>query len=199
MAPPRIETPPKNCNHCGTIFHRKRISVAASAKAKYCSASCAEAAKAVPIVSCATCGKSFKRRWGTTRPHRFCSIRCSQANRPVNPTTTRYRSTKIDGKHTALHRVVAMRTLGRRLTGEEVVHHKDENKLNNDPSNLEVMSASEHGRLHSPTWRPMTTECAVCGTIFTPHKTKRGRKRTCSRDCMKTLLSREWTANHGHQ
>lgn len=30
-----------------------------------------------------------------------------------------------------------------------VVHHKDGNKLNNDPSNLEIMSKVEHTRLHN--------------------------------------------------
>lgn len=36
------------------------------------------------------------------------------------------------------HRVVAERVLGRRLRPEEVVHHDDENRQNNHPSNLVV-------------------------------------------------------------
>lgn len=36
----------------------------------------------------------------------------------------------------------------RYLHPDYVVHHKDRNKLNNDPSNLEIMLRSEHTRLH---------------------------------------------------
>lgn len=47
-----------------------------------------------------------------------------------------------------LHTVIAEWKLGRKLLPGEVVHHKDRNKLNNDPNNLEVMTASEHAKLH---------------------------------------------------
>jgi hypothetical protein len=39
--------------------------------------------------------------------------------------------------------------LGRPLSYNEVVHHIDGNKLNNDLSNLEVMDRGEHIRLHT--------------------------------------------------
>lgn len=54
--------------------------------------------------------------------------------------------TKTYGKHT--HRIVAEQMLGRPLRRDEIVHHKDGNKQNNNPSNLEVMTQSEHARLH---------------------------------------------------
>lgn len=38
--------------------------------------------------------------------------------------------------------------LKRRLLPGEVVHHKDHNTLNNDPSNLEVLTRAEHARIH---------------------------------------------------
>lgn len=31
-----------------------------------------------------------------------------------------------------------------------IVHHKDENKLNNKKSNLEILTRAEHARLHNP-------------------------------------------------
>lgn len=47
------------------------------------------------------------------------------------------------------HRLVAELMLDRRLRPGEAVHHKDENKRNNDPSNLQVMSSNaEHMKLH---------------------------------------------------
>lgn len=51
------------------------------------------------------------------------------------------------GRHQ--HRVVMERTLGRKLVKGEIVHHKDRNKKNNHPSNLEVMTQSQHARLHN--------------------------------------------------
>lgn len=60
----------------------------------------------------------------------------------VKPTTYR----KWHGRHE--HRVVAEQMLGRPLKRNEIVHHIDGNKHNNDPSNLQVMTQSEHIREH---------------------------------------------------
>lgn len=60
----------------------------------------------------------------------------------VKPTTYR----KFHGRH--IHRVVAEEMLGRPLKRGEIVHHIDGNKHNNDPSNLQVMTQSEHMKLH---------------------------------------------------
>ena len=38
--------------------------------------------------------------------------------------------------------------LGRKLTSEEIVHHKDRNYRNNSIDNLQIMSISEHVTLH---------------------------------------------------
>ncbi|MCK9356968.1 MAG: HNH endonuclease [Dehalococcoidia bacterium] len=54
-----------------------------------------------------------------------------------------------DGKYTLEHRIVAEMVLGRSLTDDEVVHHSDRNKHNNDPANLRVMTRSDHARLHA--------------------------------------------------
>ena len=60
----------------------------------------------------------------------------------------KYRGIKVNGVHKDLHRHIMEGILGRHLTFDEVVHHKDGNKLNNDPANLEVMSRADHMRLH---------------------------------------------------
>lgn len=46
------------------------------------------------------------------------------------------------------HRLVMEKVLGRYLEPYEVVHHKDGNKKNNDPSNLEVKTSSQHIKDH---------------------------------------------------
>ena len=50
------------------------------------------------------------------------------------------------GKH--VHRLIVEKMLGRKLTSNEIVHHIDGNKHNNEPSNLKVMTRSEHIRTH---------------------------------------------------
>src|SRR4051812_12723836 len=48
----------------------------------------------------------------------------------------------------AQHRLVVERRLGRYLLSSEHIHHRDEIKTNNDPDNLQVMTRSDHMRLH---------------------------------------------------
>lgn len=47
-----------------------------------------------------------------------------------------------------LHRVVKEREIGHPLLTSEIVHHEDENKQNNDPTNLEIMNNADHSRMH---------------------------------------------------
>lgn len=44
-----------------------------------------------------------------------------------------------------VHRVVAEQMLGRPLSRTEDIHHKDGNKWNNHPTNLEVIDHTAHG------------------------------------------------------
>ena len=54
---------------------------------------------------------------------------------------------KFYGKHE--HRVNADQMAGRKLLRDEDVHHIDGDKHNNDPSNLMILSASDHAKLHA--------------------------------------------------
>lgn len=60
----------------------------------------------------------------------------------------KYRAKKVKGKRIDMQRYVMEQILGRKLTSDEIVHHIDGNKLNNDPANLQIMTRAEHARLH---------------------------------------------------
>ena len=53
---------------------------------------------------------------------------------------------KVRGRHE--HRIVIEEMLGRPLRSDEIVHHKNKDVRDNRPENLEVMTRSEHARLH---------------------------------------------------
>jgi len=46
------------------------------------------------------------------------------------------------------HRILMELILNRRLKDDEIVHHKDHNKSNNNPHNLKVMKSYDHLSLH---------------------------------------------------
>ena len=73
------------------------------------------------------------------------------------------------------HRHIASIKVGRWLTSKEVVHHKDSNRANNLPENLEVMSQSDHSALHQG-GRKQFKPCEICETLML-------NKRYCSIQC----------------
>ena len=77
----------------------------------------------------------------------------------------------VNGRDIMEHRHIMQKLLGRTLGTDEVVHHKDGNKLNNDPNNLEVLSREGHTSGH----RTHQTPCRICGSLE-PRGDKKGYK-----------------------
>lgn len=74
------------------------------------------------------------------------------------------------------HRIVMENYLGRLLDKNEVVHHKDGNKKNNNIDNLEIMSQKEHASLHGKNYghQMVLLKCPwpECQKIFPIRKNK---------------------------
>jgi len=105
---------------------------------------------------CEKCGDPFPKSWAN-RNQRFCSDDCrydhkrGENNAKYNGgfhKQGKYRVSMVNGRRMLEHRRVMEEMLGRPLRTDEHVHHKDGDTLNNSPDNLEVMSRSEHARLH---------------------------------------------------
>lgn len=101
----------------------------------------------------------------------------------------RYRKIKINGRTKQLSRHLMEQHLGRPLARSEHVHHKNEDKLDDRLDNYELTDPLSHNR-HHKLIHPISKACVICGTEFTPHKTKRKRQQTCSKPCANALRSR---------
>lgn len=120
---------PRNCERCGTEF----TPVRKKWKRTICSLACQRAAF---------------REAGTAAQARF-DVRLAKGNSQRGRGAGRTYTKRL-GKHE--HIIVMETVLGRPLTAEEVVHHRNRNKKNNDPENLQIFpNQSEHARHHART------------------------------------------------
>lgn len=85
------------------------------------------------------------------------------------------------------HRYVMSNHLGRWITTEEVVHHKDGNRANNKIENLELTNVRDHAILHANErgWLRTTKKiCMYCNKEFDVVGSKEFKKRKfCSSVC----------------
>lgn len=89
------------------------------------------------------------------------------------------------------HRHIMSLKLGRWVRPDEVVHHIDENKLNNNPDNLLVTSASNHAIIHASLRRLKKTgkiernkiKCLECSKEIEISFCKTDIQKYCSQKC----------------
>ena len=96
------------------------------------------------------CGREFTTPQGRGYHKRFCGknkISLDQGYEIFIDNTK-------NGKLTYVHRYVMEQKLGRELRSDELVHHIDGNRRNNDPENLELSTRSEHAKHHYETLSP---------------------------------------------
>ena len=104
----------------------------------------------------------------------------------------KYICVKVDGKsrYYLEHRWLMEQHIGRRLGTDEVVHHLNENKLDNRIENLEILSREEHTRMHAKTAELYKCVCPLCDKEFEREgrdvrgNIKKGKAGPfCSREC----------------
>lgn len=165
---------PKQCPYCNVTLQLSLFKDFNTYKrATYCSKKCYIAMHKISYeeVLCPECNKYFNRNANVARKKLFCSITCRYANDKRKTTGNEYITTqgyvaiKAHGHPMAYadgyilkHRFIMAEKLGRILSKDEQVHHKDGNKLNNKPDNLELLTNSEHQELHDSHKRLNTTE-----------------------------------------
>lgn len=101
-----------------------------------------------------------------------------------------------DNTRTTEHRRIMENHLGRKLEYNEVVHHKNENKLDNRISNLEIKQRGAHTREHQKPASVVEKKCLFCGESISILKRRldyRKRKTPydyCNRSCAKAQWRR---------
>lgn len=92
--------------------------------------------------------------------------------------------------HRNAHRVTMEKHIGRKLSYNEVVHHKNGNKSDNNIENLEILSRAEHASIHHKKAVTVMLECLQCGKKFERlervyrRNLKDGTEIYCSKSCL---------------
>ena len=104
----------------------------------------------------------------------FCSRKCANRNTARNRRTTKGWTITSSGYKMLLrkdhpnassygyvmeHRIVMEAKLGRLLTPNEVVHHKNGDRLDNRPANLVAMEKRKHDAHRKPTYYATCPHC----------------------------------------
>lgn len=158
------------------------------------------------VAKCDQCGTEYTTYPSVLRKGKlhFCSKACERESKKYHNTraswrgghigkTTGYLYIRIDGKDVGEHILVAEKKIGRRLNPDEVVHHINGDKLDNRPENLQVMTNSEHVKLHGSRRGKTVQECARCGNFREIHG--RGLCHSCYHSVLRRGELLQWGLN----
>lgn len=91
------------------------------------------------VLDCQQCGLPFFRTCKDKKTRRFCSRDCYKiASRKLDQVP--YPRIWFNGKREYLHRVIYIQATGESLSGNDIIHHIDENPFNRSPENLEKLT-----------------------------------------------------------
>ena len=162
---------------------------------------------------CHECGRRFYVQAFIVRSSenvgRYCSWNCSRkaiARRQIKPLAQRPKYTSRQGyvmvpvssgrsdgmnNHRAEHRLVMEASLGRSIESWEHVHHINGIKHDNRIENLQLMTNSEHQKIHAETPGPrFELTCNHCGNAYLVKPYKKDISRFCSNVCKGKAASR---------
>ena len=140
----------KTCEICSKVFER-RESYFNHRPARFCSATCRNSyfSSMKSVSKCKNCSVKVYGRKGYKR--RYCGQKCYWQHLKSSyqeRSTGKYKTIIVNGKRIREHRHIASIILGRKLKEGEIVHHKNHDRSDNRPQNLEVIMQSDHIKRH---------------------------------------------------
>lgn len=158
------------------------------------------------IIKCKSCKNMFTRHITKSQKYNggFCSLKCywkfkvgEKSHRWLGIGKPRkgifYYEITINGESMKYHRYLMEKKIGRKLKKDEVVHHINENKLDNRIENLQLMTKKEHLSHHwDSKFEGMKVrsikeyKCTLCEKKFKRNasQVKKSKQLFCSKSCV---------------